>query len=89
MTPEEFRAAGHQLIDWLADYRTRVYDGSLPIMAKTAPGEVRRAIPAAPPDEGEPWEAMLRDVDRIVVPGLTLWQHPNFHGYFPANSSLA
>ena len=89
MTPEEFRAAGHQLIDWLADYRTRVYDGSHPIMAKTAPGEVRRAIPAAPPEEGEPWEAMLRDVDRIVVPGLTLWQHPNFHGYFPANSSLA
>lgn len=89
MTPEEFRAAGHQLIDWLADYRARVYDGSLPIMARTAPGEVRRALPAAPPDEGESFEAMLRDVDRVVVPGLTLWQHPNFHGYFPANSSLS
>lgn len=89
MTPEEFRAAGHQLIDWLADYRSRVYDGSLPIMARTTPGEVRRALPAAPPDEGESFEAMLRDVDRVVVPGLTLWQHPNFHGYFPANSSLS
>lgn len=89
MTPEEFRAAGHQLVDWLADYRARVNDGSLPIMARTAPGEVRRALPAAPPDEGESFEAMLRDVDRVVVPGLTLWQHPNFHGYFPANSSLS
>ena len=88
MTPEEFRAAGHQLIDWIADYRARVYDGALPIMARTAPGEVRAALPATPPDEGESFDAMLRDVDRIVVPGLTLWQHPNFHGYFPANSSL-
>lgn len=89
MTPEEFRAAGHQLIDWIADYRARVYDGSLPIMARTAPGEVRRALPTAPPDEGESFDTMLRDVDRVVVPGLTLWQHPNFHGYFPANSSLS
>lgn len=89
MTPEEFRAAGHQLIDWIADYRARVYDGSLPIMARTAPGEVRRSLPSAPPDEGESFDTMLRDVDRVVVPGLTLWQHPNFHGYFPANSSLS
>lgn len=89
MTPEEFRAAGHQLVDWIADYRARVHDGSLPVMARTAPGEVRRALPAAPPDEGEPFDALLRDVDRVVVPGLTLWQHPNFHGYFPSNASLA
>ncbi len=58
-------------------------------MARTAPGEIRRALPTSPPDEGEPFDAMMRDVDRLVVPGLTLWQHPNFHGYFPANSSLA
>ncbi|MCC6930253.1 MAG: amino acid decarboxylase [Gemmatimonadaceae bacterium] len=89
MTPEEFRAAGHDLIDWLADYRARVAGGMLPIMARTAPGEIRRALPPSPPDEGEPFEALMRDVDRIVVPGLTLWQHPNFHGYFPANASLA
>ncbi len=88
MTPEEFRAAGHQLIDWIADYRARVYDGTLPVIAQTSPGEVRAALPAAPPEQGEPFDAMLRDIDRIVVPGLTLWQHPNFHGYFPANSSL-
>ncbi len=88
MTPEEFRAAGHQLIDWIADYRARVYDGALPVIAQTSPGEVRAALPPSPPEHGEPFDAMLRDIDRIVVPGLTLWQHPNFHGYFPANSSL-
>ena len=89
MTPEEFRAAGHQLIDWIADYRARVYDGTLPVMARTTPGEVRAALPSSPPAEGESFDALLRDVDGIVVPGLTLWQHPNFHGYFPANSSLS
>lgn len=88
MTPEEFRAAGHQLIDWIADYRARVYDGSLPVMAQTAPGEVRRALPVAPPEHGESFETMLNDVDRVVLPGLTLWQHPSFFGYFPANSAL-
>lgn len=88
MTPEEFRAAGHQLIDWIADYRARVYEGALPVIAQTSPGEVRAALPPTPPEHGEPFDAMLRDIDRVVVPGLTLWQHPNFHGYFPANSSL-
>lgn len=88
MTPEEFRAAGHQLIDWIADYRARVSDGALPVIAQTRPGEVRAAIPAVPPTLGEPFEALLEDIDRIVVPGLTLWQHPSFYGYFPANSSL-
>ncbi|MEP7384023.1 MAG: pyridoxal-dependent decarboxylase [Gemmatimonadota bacterium] len=88
MTPEEFRTAGHQLIDWIADYRARVYDGTLPVIAQTTPGEVRAAIPVTPPERGEPFDAMLRDVDRIVVPGLTLWQHPSFYGYFPANSAL-
>jgi aromatic-L-amino-acid decarboxylase len=88
MTPEEFRAAGHQLIDWIADYRARVCDGPLSVIAQTRPGEVRSAIPAAPPTQGEPFGALLDDIDRIVVPGLTLWQHPSFFGYFPANSSL-
>jgi len=88
MTPEEFRAAGHRLVDWIADYRTRVQSGSLPIMARTAPGDIRRALPAEPPLEGESFDAVMRDVEGIVVPGLTLWQHPNFHGYFPSNASL-
>src|SRR5579885_210180 len=87
MNPEEFRRVGHQLIDWIADYRARVAD--LPVMARSEPGEIRAQLPAAPPESGEPFDAIFRDLEQIVVPGLSHWQHPNFYGYFPANSELA
>ncbi|MFI5312296.1 MAG: pyridoxal phosphate-dependent decarboxylase family protein, partial [Gemmatimonadales bacterium] len=87
MTPEEFRAQGHAIIDWIADYRRDV--AKRPVMARSTPGAIRRALPAEPPENGEPFEAILRDLDRIIVPGLTHWQHPDFFGNFPANSSLA
>ena len=87
MTPEEFRKAGHQLIDWIADYRTRVAE--LPVMARTAPGEVRAQLPAGPPAAPEPFDSILADLDRIVIPGLSHWQHPSFFGYFPSNGLLA
>jgi len=87
MTTDEFRAAGHQLIDWLADYRDRVAE--LPVMARTAPGEVKAQLPATPPLEPEPFADIFLDLDRIVVPGLSHWQHPSFFGYFPSNGLLA
>lgn len=87
MTPEEFRKQGHALIDWIADYRAGLEPR--PVMARTAPGEVRALLPAQPPEAPEPFEAILADLDRVVVPGLSLWQHPRFFGYFPSNSSLA
>ena len=87
MTPEEFRAAGHDLIDWIADYRQRLPD--LPVGARVAPGDVARALPADPPSATEPFAALLADLDRIVVPGLTLLQHPRYFGWFPANAGLA
>ncbi len=87
MTPEEFRAAGHRLVDWIADYRARV--GELPVMARTAPGEIKAALPALPPVEPEPFDRILQDLDRIVVPGLSHWQHPSFFGYFPCNGLLS
>src|SRR5262245_7883363 len=87
MTPEEFRAAGHRLIDWIADYRARVEQ--LPVMARTEPGGVKAQLPTSPPDAPEPFDALVADLDRIVVPGLTHWQHPQFFGYFPCNGSLA
>ena len=87
MTPEEFRQVGHQLIDWIADYRAGV--GELPVMSQVAPGEIRARLPAAPPEEGEPFAAILGDVDRLILPGISHWQHPRFFAYFPANASLA
>jgi aromatic-L-amino-acid decarboxylase len=85
MTPEQFRQHGHEVVDWIADYWTRI--GSLPVRSPVSPGEVRAALPASPPETGEPLSAVLADLDRVVVPGLTHWQHPGFFGYFPANTS--
>src|SRR5579859_514065 len=87
MTPEEFRKAGHRLIDWIADYRTRVE--SRPVMARTEPGDVKRQLPSAPPQDPESFDSVLADLDRVVMPGLSHWQHPRFFGYFPANAQLA
>jgi aromatic-L-amino-acid/L-tryptophan decarboxylase len=87
MTPEEFRAAGHKLVDWIADYRTRA--SALPVMARTEPGDIRKQLPDDPPDAPEAFDAIVRDLDRLVVPGLSHWQHPRFFGYFPSNGSLA
>jgi aromatic-L-amino-acid decarboxylase len=87
MTPEEFRRLGHRLIDWIADYRADLEQR--PVMARTAPGEVKAQLPAAPPEGPEDFGAVFRDLEKILLPGLSHWQHPDFFGYFPANSSLA
>ncbi len=87
MTPDEFRAVGHRLIDWIADYRARLAE--LPVMARTAPGEVKAQLPASPPEQPEGFAAVFRDLEGIILPGLSHWQHPHFFGYFPANASLA
>jgi aromatic-L-amino-acid decarboxylase len=85
MSPAEFRQHGRQVLDWIADYYERIE--SLPVAARVEPGEVRARLPVHPPEQGEPFEAVLADLDRVIVPGLTHWQHPSFFGYFPANSS--
>jgi len=87
MTPEEFRTHGHAVVDWIADYRARVHER--PVMAQTAPGEIKARMPVSPPDQPEPFEALLADLDTIVAPGLSHWQHPAFFGYFPCNGTLA
>ena len=76
MTPEEFRKFGHEVIDWIADYRAKVAE--LPVMARTAPGEVKARLPAQPPTTPEPFAAILADLERIILPGLSHWQHPQF-----------
>ncbi|MCW3816989.1 pyridoxal-dependent decarboxylase [Micromonospora sp. DR5-3] len=85
MDPEEFRRAGHAVVDWIADYWTTL--GQRPVTSQDPPGAVAAALPAGPTERGEPLEAVLADLDRIVTPRLTHWQHPGFFGYFPANTS--
>ena len=87
MTPEEFRRLGHRIVDWVADYRERV--ASLPVMSRVAPGDIKAQLPQGPPTEPEPFEAVLRDLDRVILPGLSHWQHPRFFGYFPSNGELS
>jgi aromatic-L-amino-acid decarboxylase len=85
MKPDEFRRAAHEAVDWVADYLERVE--SFPVLSTVEPGTVRALLPPHPPDSGESWDEILADLDRIVLPGITHWQSPNFFGYFPANAS--
>jgi aromatic-L-amino-acid/L-tryptophan decarboxylase len=85
MTPEEFRRAGHELVDWIADYRERVARAEFPVMARTAPGALREALPKSPPQAAEPFDAIRRDLDTLILPACTHWQDPRFFGYFPSN----
>ena len=87
MNPEEFRAFGHKLIDWIADYRARVEE--LPVRSRVEPGSIRAQLPAAPPAHPEPYEGIFDDLENIILPGLSHWQHPSFFGYFPGNGDLA
>jgi aromatic-L-amino-acid decarboxylase len=84
MNADEFRRAGYRLIDWIAAYRAGIE--SRPVMAQTQPGDIKRRLPASPPQHPEPFETILADVDRDVLPGITTWQHPRFFGYFPSNA---
>jgi aromatic-L-amino-acid/L-tryptophan decarboxylase len=87
MTPEEFRAAGHQLVDWIADHRLRVPD--LPVGAQVKPGEVAAGLTPHAPEAPERFADVLADLERVVVPGVTQTQSPHFFGWFPSNASLA
>ncbi|HVS01775.1 MAG TPA: pyridoxal-dependent decarboxylase, partial [Thermoanaerobaculia bacterium] len=85
MTPDEFRRYGGEVVEWLARYMERVE--ALPVLSRVAPGEVRGRLPAAPPRTGEPFAAVLPDLEEVILPGLTHWQHPGFFAYFPSNTS--
>ena len=85
MDHEEFRARGHELIDWIADHLEGI--ARLRVAPDVQPGDIRARLPEHPPAAPEPWEAVRRDLDDIVVPGLVHWQHPRFFAYFPSNIS--
>ncbi|MGH9734539.1 MAG: pyridoxal-dependent decarboxylase [Candidatus Acidiferrales bacterium] len=86
MTPEEFRRYGKRVIDWIADYYENIE--SFPVKSRVQPGDIRAALPAHPPQDGESFDAMLGDIDKLILPGITHWQSPNFFGYFPSNNSF-
>jgi aromatic-L-amino-acid/L-tryptophan decarboxylase len=85
MSPEEFRRQGHAVIDWIADYHSRIE--SFPVLSQVQPGETRSKMPMNAPEHGESFDQILGDMERVVLPGITHWQSPNFYAYFPANAS--
>src|SRR5215213_7285463 len=85
MSPDDFRRHGHALVDWAAQYMERVAD--LPVQPKIEPGAIRAMLPSAAPEDPEQFELLVRDLDTVVLPGLTQWQSPGWFAYFPANTS--
>ncbi len=85
MAPGEFRRWGHAVVDWLAEYQARVE--RMPVLSQSKPGQIRAALPPGPPQHGEDFATILSDVERVILPGITHWQSPNFFAYFPANNS--
>ncbi len=85
MSPDEFRRYGYAVIDWIAQYYQNIEQ--YPVLSQVAPGEIRAQLPPHPPQEGEAFEAMLEDLNRIILPGITHWQSPHFYAFFPANAS--
>jgi aromatic-L-amino-acid decarboxylase len=80
-----FRDDGHAAVEWAAGYLDRV--GELPVLAQVEPGELSSRLPASAPEEGEPFANVLRDLDELIVPALTNWQHPRFFAYFAVTAS--
>lgn len=89
MNIEEFRRVGHELIDWIADYRARATQGEFPVTPRVTPGTLKQALPGSPPAEPQGGDALLRDLGEVILPACTHWLDPRFFAYFPSNSSLA
>ena len=85
IAPEAFAAAGHELIEWITRYLAGV--DQFPVLSRVKPGDVRRQLPQAPPDDPEPLSAILGDVDSVIIPGITHWNHPGFLAYFAITGS--
>ncbi|HOW40483.1 MAG TPA: pyridoxal-dependent decarboxylase [Bacteroidales bacterium] len=85
MKPDEFRKHAHELVEWMASYMENVEN--YPVKSPVKPGEIFSEIPDNPPQKAEPFESFMKDLDKIIMPGITHWQSPNFYAYFPANTS--
>jgi len=85
MTDAEFRAALTKMSAWVAAYREKA--GTLPVLSRIAPGDVEKALPSIAPAHAEPVEAWIKDLDEIILPGITHWNHPGFMAYFGITGS--
>ncbi|UXX81358.1 pyridoxal-dependent decarboxylase [Reichenbachiella carrageenanivorans] len=85
MDKKSFREEAHKLVDWMADFYENIED--YPVKSQSKPGEILSQLPATPPTKGEPFGEVFKDFENIILPGITHWQSPNFHAYFPSNSS--
>jgi len=85
MSPDEFRRHGHKVVDWIADYYAGIE--RYPVLSRAEPGQLRASLPPKPPAKGEAFDAILSDVEKLIAPGITHWQSPNFFAFFPANAS--
>ena len=85
MTPDEFKQWGHRFVDWVAEYLSHPERHA--VLSQVRPGDIRKQLPSSPPEQPESFDAVIRDLDRIVVPGLTHWNHPSFLAYFPNTGS--
>jgi len=85
MTNEDFRKSAHEIVDWMADYMGNVEQ--FPVQSQVQPGDIKSKLPKLPPAKGESMDDIFNDFKEIILPGITHWQHPSFHAYFPGNSS--
>ncbi len=86
LNPKEFKKASDPIIDWIDNYLKNI--SQYPVKSKVQPGDIYKQIPEAAPEDSEPMEQIMNDLEEVILPGITHWQHPNFHAYFPANSSV-
>ena len=85
MKPDEFKQWGYRFVDWVADYLAR--PERVAVLSQVKPGDIRKQLPPRPPEGPEPFDLVIRDLERIIVPGLTHWNHPSFFAYFPNTGS--
>jgi aromatic-L-amino-acid decarboxylase len=85
MSPDDFRRHGHAVVDWIADYYSKIE--SFPVLSQVKPGQIRASLPPTAPSKGEAFNTILGDIEKLILPGITHWQSPNFFAYFPCNAS--
>src|SRR5204862_8157867 len=85
MTSEDFKQWGHRFVDWAADYIA--HPERYAVLSQAQPGDIRKQLPVDPPAQPESFDQILRDLDQVIVPGLTHWNHPSFFAYFPNTGS--